>query len=220
MQSFDVRPSTTPVVLERKAASFKTLGVFCSCSDKLDKSNYDTAAAVGQIMGAAGIDLVYGGGSMGMMGSVAKACKKAGGRVIGVTTKEFMQPDMGRLKEDDDLEDELTVVDTMIERKKLMAEKSDGLVVLPGGLGTLEEIFYVLLNYDKPVIVMNLNGHYDSLYEMIKSSIDQGFISPDVFNRMRFEIDAEKLIEPDENSYLSTPSSNWTLPPMQVDDRV
>jgi len=220
MHSFDQRPSAAAVVLERQEVSFKSLAVFCSCSDKLERANYDAAAAVGHIIGTKGIDLVYGGGSMGMMGAVASACKKAGGKVIGVSTKQFMLPEMGRSKEDEELESELLVADSMLERKKLMSEKCDGVVVLPGGLGTLEEIFYVLVNYEMPVIVLNLNGHYDALNDLLKCSVEQGFIGSEVFNRIRFETEPDQLLDPDEDSYLATASSAWTMPPMQLDDRV
>lgn len=141
----------------------KLLCVYCSASRHLDERYYRGAAEVGRAMVAHGWGLVYGGGNIGMMGAVAQAVRETGGHVVGVIP-EFM-----RARElANEQADELIVVDSMRERKRVMEERATAFLALPGGIGTLEELTEILtLRYinriDKPVVIHNQDGFYEDL---------------------------------------------------------
>lgn len=152
--------------------------VYCSSSGALEPHFAEGARVVGSALAAAGLTMVYGGGSTGLMGECARAAKAAGGRVIGITT--------GKL---DSLEhgwrgcDELQVVETMPERKTRMMDLAEGYVVLPGGLGTYEEFFEVLVarqlgDHSSPIVIVNHDGYYSPLIAMIEHGIEHRFIRP------------------------------------------
>ncbi len=137
---------------------------------------YKTAAVdLGAALAKAGVRLVYGGGSVGLMGIVSESCMQAGGRVMGIipahlSEKEGQKHDIT----------ELVVVDSMHTRKNRMVQESDGFVVLPGGMGTLDEMFEILTwkylgLHDKPVVLVNINGFYDPLVATIRHMADEGF---------------------------------------------
>ena len=141
----------------------KLLCVYCSSSRHLQESYYVAAEAVGRAMVANGWGLVYGGGNVGMMGSVAKAVKAAGGHVVGVIPEFMKARELAYLQAD-----ELVTVDSMRERKRVMEERAEAFLALPGGIGTLEELTEIMtLRYinrlDKPVVVFNHGGYYDDL---------------------------------------------------------
>jgi len=121
--------------------------------------------------------LVYGGGNNGLMGLVAQATADAGGRVVGIIPKALQTKENTRTACT-----ELHVVDTMHERKHMMAERADVFLALPGGIGTFEELFEVwtwrqLGYHDKPIGLLNTAGYYDGLLEFAKSSVTAGFLS-------------------------------------------
>ena len=154
-----------------------SLCVFCGSRKGADAEFAEAAAAVGTWIGSHGGQLVYGGGNNGLMGVMANAAMAAGGRVVGVipqalVEKEFANRDCT----------ELHVVDNMHERKRMMAERADAFLALPGGIGTLEEFFEVwtwrqLGYHDKPVGLLNLGGYYDALMAFLQSSVRHGFMS-------------------------------------------
>jgi cytokinin riboside 5'-monophosphate phosphoribohydrolase len=156
----------------------KTLCVYCSSSDRLDQKYYDVATAVGTEMGKRGWSLVYGGGKTGLMGSVARAVKTAGGRVIGVI------PDFMKVRElAFDQADELITVVTMRERKLLMESRADAFLTLPGGWGTLEEIMEILTLRQldvlrKPCVFLNQDGFYNELLRFFRKMVDERFNKP------------------------------------------
>jgi cytokinin riboside 5'-monophosphate phosphoribohydrolase len=141
----------------------KLLCVYCSSSRRLDPGYYAVAEAVGRALVERGWGLVYGGGNVGMMGSVAQAVKAAGGQVVGVI------PDFMRERElAYDGAHEMISVATMRERKQVMEERASAFLALPGGIGTLEELMEMLtLRYinrsDKPIVILNHGGYYDDL---------------------------------------------------------
>ena len=152
--------------------------VYCSSSGALEPHFAEGARAVGSALAAAGLTMVYGGGSAGLMGECARAAKAGGGRVIGIIT--------GKL---DALEhgwrgcDELQIVESMPERRTRMMALADGYVVLPGGLGTYEEFFEVLVSrqlgdHGAPIVVVNHDGYYEPLIAMIEHGITHNFIRP------------------------------------------
>ena len=152
--------------------------VYCSSSGALEPHFAEGARTVGSDLAAAGLTMVYGGGSAGLMGECARSAKAAGGRVIGIIT--------GKL---DALEhgwrgcDELEIVESMPERRTRMMNLADGYVVLPGGLGTYEEFFEVLVSrqlgdHSAPIVIVNHDGYYEPLIAMIEHGIKHNFIRP------------------------------------------
>jgi len=136
----------------------------------------DAARALGGVLAERGIDLVYGGGGVGLMEVVATAVLAGGGRVTGVIPESLLAREVGHNGVRD-----LRVVRTMHERKALMAELSDGFVALPGGLGTLEELFEVLTwgqlgIHAKPVVLLDVAGYWDPLFELLDRAVDEGFV--------------------------------------------
>ncbi len=155
-----------------------SLCVYCGSRPGENPLFADAARAVGTWIGQHGGQLVYGGGSGGLMGTVARATAEAGGRVVGVipqslVDREFANHDC----------DELHIVQTMHERKALMAERSGAFLALPGGIGTFEELFEVwtwrqLGYHGKPIGLLNVAGYYDGLLTFLRGSVAQGFMGP------------------------------------------
>jgi hypothetical protein len=185
----------------------KLLCVYCGSSRHLDPKYYSASEAIGRSMVANGWGLVYGGGNVGMMGSLAAAVKGAGGRVVGVIPDFMKELELAYHQAD-----ELVTVETMRERKRIMEEKASAFLALPGGIGTLEELAEIMtLRYirrlDKPVVIFNQDGYYDELLrffarmtrERFKSAGLQALFSvaaspdeiwPLLDNPRRFEADA------------------------------
>ena len=151
--------------------------VYCGSRNGHDPRYVQVAQQVGQWIGQHGGQLVYGGGKNGLMGQVADATASAGGRVVGIIPQALQTKENTR-----HACDELHVVDTMHARKRLMAERADVFLALPGGIGTFEEFFEVwtwrqLGYHDKPVGLLNVQGYYDSLLAFAHHSVAQGFLS-------------------------------------------
>src|SRR5579859_3738147 len=160
--------------------SVRSLCVFCGSSFGHDEKWAAAARQLGVGLAKAGITLVYGGSRSGLMGAVAEAALEAGGRVEGVIPKLF-------LPNEDPFADvsELTVVEDMHTRKKLMFDKSDAFCVLPGGLGTLDETFEILTwkqikLHDKPVLLVDMDGYWSRCLSLIDNIVEQGFAKPGV----------------------------------------
>jgi uncharacterized protein (TIGR00730 family) len=154
----------------------------------------DAARALGRLLAERGACVVYGGGRVGLMGTVADAALAAGGRVVGVIPQALMDREVGHAGLT-----ELHVVQTMHERKQLMAERADAFVALPGGIGTLEEIYEVwswqqLGYHDKPVALLNVDGYYDPLLEFMRVSHERGFVSAPQFHALLVDDDAARLL--------------------------
>jgi uncharacterized protein (TIGR00730 family) len=137
----------------------------------------EAARAVGRWIGEHGGQLVYGGGQNGLMGIVADATMAAGGRVVGIIPKALVEKEWAHQGCS-----ELHVVDTMHERKRLMADKADAFLALPGGIGTFEEFFEVwtwrqLGYHDKPVGLLNVDGYYDGLMAFMRTGVEQQFMN-------------------------------------------
>lgn len=156
----------------------KLLCVYCASSDRLDPKYYSAAEELGREMVARGWGLVYGGGKTGMMGSIARAVKGSGGKVVGVIP-EFMKA--RELAYDE--ADELVTVVTMRERKLLMETRADAFVCLPGGFGTLEEIMEILTLRQldvvrKPCVFFNQDGFYEPLLQLFERMLRERFFKP------------------------------------------
>ena len=172
----------------------KSISVFCGSSDGGDPLFGSMAAKLGASMASQGIQLIYGGAQVGLMGSVANAVMKAGGSVIGVipqflSSKEIAHHNLT----------ELLVVDTMHERKAKMNELCDGVIALPGGYGTLEELFEMLTwgqlgLHNKPIGVLNVNGYYDHLIKLINHMADNRLLSDINRDMLLFDSDIDGLL--------------------------
>ena len=178
----------------------RTLCVYCSSSDRLEPKYFAAAETLGRAMVARGWGLVYGGGRTGLMGTVARAVKESGGRVIGVIP-EFMK--VKELAFDE--ADELVTVVTMRERKLLMESRADAFVALPGGWGTLEEIMEILALRQldvlrRPCVFLNQDGFYDDLLRFFDRMIAERFNKPsnlELFRVARTVDEIFPLIEAD-----------------------
>ena len=151
------------------------IGIFCSASENIDKMYFESARQIGEWMGKTGKTLIYGGADLGLMECVARAVKENGGKVIGVVHTKLEEK--GRVCT---FLDEVIHTHNLSDRKDIMTEKSDILVALPGGIGTLDEIFHVMaaasIGYHrKKVIFYNEYGFYDELLKTLKTLEDKGF---------------------------------------------
>ena len=150
--------------------------VYCGSRPGADPAFAEVADQVGRWIGAHGGQLVYGGGRSGLMGVVADATLAAGGQVVGVIPRALVEREHAHRGCT-----ELLIVDTMHERKRLMAERADAFLALPGGIGTFEEFFEAwtwrqLGYHDKPIGLLNQNGYYDALLRFVGDSMAGGFM--------------------------------------------
>ena len=176
-------------------ADLERVCVFCGSSPGSDPAYVESGRRLGALLARRRIGLVYGGGRIGIMGALADAVLEAGGEVIGVipkalATKEVAHRGLTRLH----------VVASMHERKAMMAELSDAFVALPGGLGTLEELFEVatwsqLGLHRKPIGLLDVNGYYDHLLAFLDHAVRERFVSAEHRAIIRTARDAEALIE-------------------------
>ena len=156
----------------------RSVTVYCSPSSDIAPAYFLAGAELGAAIARAGWTIVYGGNRIGLMGMVADAARAAGGKVVGITPQLMLDHGIG-----DDRCDELVVTAGMRERKALLEQRGDAFVALPGGLGTFEELFEVvvgrLLGYhDKPIVLLNVAGYYDRLVAAVEHGIGEGFIKP------------------------------------------
>lgn len=153
-----------------------SLCVYCGSRHGARPVYTEAARALGQAIGARGWQLVYGGGKVGLMGEVADAVLQSGGRVVGVIPQTLQQREVGHPGLH-----ELHVVQTMHQRKQMMAERADAFLALPGGIGTLEELYEVwtwrqLGYHDQPIGLLNSGGYYDALLAFMQQAVGEGFL--------------------------------------------
>jgi uncharacterized protein (TIGR00730 family) len=155
----------------------RTVCVYCSSSDRTPPVYLEAAAHLGRALAEAGIGIVYGGSSLGSMGRMATAALEAGGKVTGILPRFMDELEWGNRALT-----ELRIVDDMHERKRLMLELSDAVIALPGGCGTLEELFEAIAwkrlgLYFGPVVMVNVNGFYDPCIQLLDRTVDEGFMN-------------------------------------------
>jgi uncharacterized protein (TIGR00730 family) len=162
------------------SASQRPFTVCVYCGSRMGaRADYAAAASeVGRLIGQSGWGLVYGGGKVGLMGVVADAALTAGAPVTGVIPRTLMEREVGHQRLN-----HLHVVETMHERKLMMAELADAFLALPGGIGTLEELYEVwtwhqLGYHAKPIGLLNVAGYYDALLGFMNQSVAEGFLDP------------------------------------------
>jgi len=158
--------------------ALKTLCVFCGSSAGARPVYADAARKMGEALVARDITLVFGGGRVGLMGEIARTVLAGGGRVVGMIPKALVRKEIVY----EDLT-ELHVVDSMHERKAMMAERSDGFIAMPGGYGTFEEFCEVLTwsqlgFHHKPVALLNVAGYYDGLLALFDHAVAEAFVRP------------------------------------------
>ncbi len=170
------------------------IAVYCGSRYGDSPAFEEAARQVGQLLARAGDTLVYGGGRVGLMGAVADAALAAGGRVMGVIPQALMDREVGHVGLT-----ELHVVQTMHERKHLMAARADAFIALPGGIGTLEELYEMwswqqLGYHDKPVALLNVDGYYNALMEFTRVSHQRGFVSDAQSQALLVDDNADRLL--------------------------
>tara|TARA_B110001450_G_scaffold35448_2_gene30991 strand:- start:5311 stop:5892 length:582 start_codon:yes stop_codon:yes gene_type:complete len=186
----------------------KSIVVFCGASMSNDSILNMKAIEFGKLLAFKNIQLVYGGAKIGLMGNIANGVLENRGKVIGVipdflTSKEVVHESLT----------ELIITETMHERKLKMHEISDGIVALPGGFGTLEELFEMLSwaqlgLHKKPIGVLNINGFYDDLLSFIEVMIEKELLKPSYKKLVLVANNADKLLEK-MNNFIPLPSPTW-----------
>ncbi len=169
--------------------------VFCGSSSGHRPVYRDAARVLGGLLVQRNIGLVYGGGRVGLMGELADAVLERGGEAIGVIPRALMEKEIGHLGLT-----ELRVVDSMHERKALMAELADAFVALPGGYGTLDEFCEVLTwgqlgLHQKPCGLLNVDGYFNDLLALFKHALGEGFLHPIHSTLVLAETDPERLLD-------------------------
>jgi uncharacterized protein (TIGR00730 family) len=185
------KPGVPPAATGRLPTS---VCVYCGSSNLAPPAHKALARALGRRLAAAGIALIYGGGKIGLMGQAADGALEGGGRVIGIIPRFLTQREVGNLEVT-----ELVVTDTMHERKRLMAERAEAFVVLPGGLGTLDETFEILTwaqigLHDKPVVLLNAGGFWDPLLVLLDRLEAAAYVRPEHRGLLRVVTGLEELL--------------------------
>lgn len=157
---------------------YKSVALFCGSASGSQPEYAEMAREFGKRLAQKQITLYYGGGCIGLMGEAAKGAMENGGKVIGVSPEFFKKGEV--LAEDIT---ELIIVDNMSKRKQLMERESDAFVILPGGYGTMDELFEVITDaqlglHFKPVVIFNINGYYDALVALLERFCEDGFLRP------------------------------------------
>ena len=161
--------------MNRRPHPLAAVCVFCGSSDRGPRAHRAAAARLGRLMAEAGVELVFGGGRVGLMGILADAALGAGGRVVGVIPEHLLKAEVGHGRVS-----ELIVTPDMHERKETMFARADGFAVLPGGPGTLDETFEILTwrqlgLHDKPIVIVDLDGYWRPLFALVDNLIKRGY---------------------------------------------
>lgn len=185
--------------------------VFCGSSDGSKSEYADAARQLGRSMALQGMGLVYGGGRRGLMGILADSVLQTGGEAIGIIPRGLLEREQGHVALT-----ELHVVDTMHERKAQMAALADAFVVLPGGLGTLEEMFEVwtwaqLGIHQKPLALLNTAGYYDKMLSFLWHTQEEGFTRRENLWMLIVEQEPPKILER-IRTYQPLPTQRWLQP--------
>ena len=173
----------------------KNVCVYSASSTKIAPVYFAVAEELGQLLALRGINLINGAGSIGLMAATSNACLEAGGTVTGVIP-HFMVEENWHHKG----LTQLIETETMHERKQIMAEMSDGVIALPGGCGTMEELLEIITwkqlgIYLNPIVILNIDGFYNPLLEMLQRAIDGNFMRPEHQNIWQVATSAQQAIE-------------------------
>ena len=196
----------------------KRVCVYCGSSSGANPAHREAAEKLGALLAERGIGLVYGGGNVGLMGILADAALRAGGEVTGVIPSALMAKELGHTGVT-----KLHVTASMHERKQLMADLSDGFIALPGGIGTLEDLFetftWLQLGFhEKPVGLLNVAGFYDHLLTFLRHTAEEAFLRPEHLDSLLVESDATALLA--RMSRFRAPSlAKWEAHPPSPEER-
>ena len=173
----------------------RSIGVFCGSNTGSGTAYAEAARKLARAIAGRGLRLVYGGGSIGLMGVLGDTAVAAGGQVVGVTPRRLIEKEVVHRGLT-----ELRVVETMLERKALMAELSDVFIALPGGLGTLDELFEMLTwsqlgIHRKPCALLDVDDYYGKLAEFLDHAVARRFITPQHRAMLIVERDAETVLD-------------------------
>jgi uncharacterized protein (TIGR00730 family) len=173
----------------------KSIGVFCGANTGNNPIYSEASAELGRMMAEQSITLVYGAGNVGLMGVIADAVLEHGGKVIGVIPQSLVDREVAHTGLQ-----ELHIVQTMHERKAIMAARSDAFIAMPGGFGTFDEICEIITwnqlgIIKKPVAFYNINGYYDKFFEMIDRTVAEGFVKLDQRENLIIEKDPTILLQ-------------------------
>jgi len=173
----------------------KSICVYCGSSPDADPAFLSLARRFGRGLAERGYQLVFGGVGLGLMGAVADGALSAGGRVIGIIPKALLEMEVAHPHLA-----ELHVVDDMHQRKRMMAERADGFVVLPGGCGTLDEFFEIftwaqLGFHEKPVAILNGNDYYEPMLAMMRGMVRHGFLKEVHFDMLIVDANHDALLQ-------------------------
>ena len=177
------------------SSAIRSICVYCGSRPGADPRFAEMATALGREMARRGIGLVYGGGHVGLMGVIADAVLEGGGSVVGVIPQFMVEAERAH----PGLTEQITV-QTMHERKQIMSDRCDAIITMPGGVGTFDELFEaitwnVLSVHDRPIGVLDVGGYYEPLKALIDHGVDNGFISREVSEAMRWSGEPAALLE-------------------------
>ena len=173
----------------------KSICVYCGSANQASRKYFLAARQMGETLARAGLTLIYGGGRTGLMGCVADSVLGQGGQVIGVIVESMNTPELAHTHLT-----RMEVTTTIHQRKARMYELADGYIALPGGYGTLDELFETLTwsqigEHQKPIGLLNVDGYYDALLEMLDRAVSEKFLFPEHRETLLCETDPEKLLE-------------------------
>ena len=171
-----------------------TVAVYCSARDGLAPAFVDCARDLGRSLAARSVGVVYGGGGRGLMGEIGRAALDAGGHVTGVIPRSMVEREAALHTVSEQI-----VIDTMHERKQIMADRCDAYVALPGGVGTLDEIFEAITWHQldlhaKPMVFLDIDGYYSPLRQFLEHSADLGFIPASTMDAIVFETSVDGVL--------------------------
>lgn len=194
----------------------KTLAVYCGAAHGANPIYADAARGLARAMVEHNISLVYGGGKVGLMGVIADEVLRLGGEATGVIPRALVEREVGHAGLT-----RLFVVKDMHERKAMMSDLSEGFIAMPGGMGTLEELFEMVTWFQlgihaKPIGLYNVNGFYDGLRSFVHHQVEEGFVRPEHEGLMMAESDPEALIR--RLRAAAPVASSTALPPAAADE--
>jgi len=197
--------------IKNKSTKIKNVCVYCGSSSNVDEAYKAAATKLGAMVAQEDWGVVYGGGRVGLMGLVADSALKAGGDVVGIIPEHIQEREV----QHEDLT-ELHVVDTMHVRKQMMVDRSQAFVILPGGLGTLDELFELMTwkqlgLHDKPIVIVNMNGYWDDMLKAVRHIAKQGFMREDDLNMFVEVQNVDEVPEAIKNAPMEKfdPTTKW-----------
>lgn len=181
--------------MQTPKSKFHNICVYCGSSNRAPDIYKQAAIDMGAIIGQNNLTLVYGGGSVGLMGLVANTTLKTGGKAIGIIPRHIESREVGH----PDLT-ELHVVESMHVRKQMMVDRADAFIILPGGVGTMDEFFEILTwrqlgLHDKPIVVVNVNGYWNTILETLDMMVREQFLRSEDRNCVQVVANPSEVLE-------------------------